>query len=140
MANYKGTWTGWTKKIRPHGIQEYITPKDRAFDLFSGGPAVLGNVRDVIAIHERSVLWEAALKATGPCEKPYLLRRDTCETLPGEEPTYEEVEVSCFEFIQLYANDRPRVEPTFEFGEDHSFEYCVVCDVARRICEREKEE
>lgn len=136
MAHYKGTWTGWQKKNRPHGVQKYITPKDRAFNLFSGGTPVLGKTLDTIQFHEQSILWASALKAVEPCEKPYLVKVDRCT---GENPDYEDIEMSCFEFIQLYADDRSRVEPHVDFGGEHSFEYCVVCDVARRIYRGVKE-
>jgi len=135
MASYKATWTGWQKKDRPHGIQGYTTPRDRAFALYIQGTPALGKASEALTAHERSVLWASALKVVTTCEKPYLVKLDA----EGDGADYEDIEMSCFEFILLYANERSRVEPKINFGETHSFDYCVVCDVARGIYEGIKE-
>jgi hypothetical protein len=133
MSEYKATWTGFANKKQPPGVQGYVTPKDRAFNLYANGTPVLGNVRSAIREHEKSVFWWAAVKAATPCEKPFLLRRDLSTS---GEPEYEEIEVSCFEFIVLHSHDRKRIEPYIGLLEDRMpYEHCGVCKVAREIFE-----
>ncbi len=136
MAEYKATCKTWQRVSPRDNRDKYITPKDRAFMLYSQGPPALGNAHKAIMFHEKAVLWWAAMRAVAPCEKPFLLKLEQMERVSPEEPVYDDVPLSCFEFITLYSGHRRQMEPPIGYGDPlPDYDYCEVCTMAKEIYE-----